>query len=305
MKKLPVIFLLAALAAAPVRSAPPSPESIDKLLTLTKAEQTGDKAMAQVERMVRSSVNQALQGQALSPADQKAVDELVAKAGAAFHAALDPAAIKAAYAAAYAKAYTQEEIDGLVAFYSGPAGQAFAAKQSQIEVEVAPRIQQAMMAAVRPLQAGLRDLVEGIQAAHASADAADAPAAPEKPLADAHAKADAPLHISHGQEIALKDYVATGKTTVFDFYSDYCPPCRALMPLMEKLHHARADLSVVKIDINRPGVKGIDWGSPVAKEFKLESIPHLKVYNPDGTLKAEGDEARALVEGWLESMDKS
>jgi hypothetical protein len=47
-------------------------------------------------------------------------------------------------------------------------------------------------------------------------------------------------------------------------------------------------------------VKGIDWQSPVAKEFGLESIPHFKVFGPDGKMKAEGDSAYEMVTGWLE-----
>jgi hypothetical protein len=37
----------------------------------------------------------------------------------------------------------------------------------------------------------------------------------------------------------------------------------------------------------------------VARQFNLQSIPHFKVYDPDGQLKAEGDEAYAMVRGWL------
>ena len=57
---------------------------------------------------------------------------------------------------------------------------------------------------------------------------------------------------------------------------------------------------VVKVDINRPDVRGIDWGSPVAKQYGMQSIPHFKVFGPDGKLQAEGKPARELVTGWFE-----
>jgi len=124
---------------------------------------------------------------------------------------------------------------------------------------------------------------------------------PSISLADpVHVKGDAPLTISHGETIKLEDYLVPGKTTVFDFYSQYCPPCRALSPHMEKLHHDRPDVAVVEIDINQPGVKGIDWQSPVARQFGLQSIPDLRVYGPDGKLVADGDAARDLVTGWMQ-----
>lgn len=118
--------------------------------------------------------------------------------------------------------------------------------------------------------------------------------------ADTHVKGPKPMHISHGEEVNLADYVVPGKTTVFDFYSEYCPPCRAIAPHLEKLHTKRDDVAVVKVDINRLGVKGIDWKSPVARQYNLNSIPHFKVYGPDGKLKAEGDEARAMVTSWFD-----
>ena len=145
----------------------------------------------------------------------------------------------------------------------------------------------------------------GIVAAHA-ADS-PAPVAMDASVAvvanDLHAKGALPLHISHGQTIVLKDYLVTGKTTIFDFYSDYCPPCRALSPLLEQLHKERTDVAVVKVDINRPGVVGIDWDSPVAHEFGLQLIPNLEVYSPNGALQSQGDDARNLVIGWIQALN--
>ena len=109
-----------------------------------------------------------------------------------------------------------------------------------------------------------------------------------------------PERIAHGQEVNLQDYLVPGKTVIFDFTSEFCPPCRAIAPHLHKLHAQRADVVVVEVDINRPGVKGIDWSSPVARQYGLESIPYFKVFGPDGQLQAEGQEARALVTSWFE-----
>jgi hypothetical protein len=43
----------------------------------------------------------------------------------------------------------------------------------------------------------------------------------------------------------------------------------------------------------------IDWSSPVAREFQLQSIPHLVIYNKDGEMDSEGDEARSKVIAWI------
>jgi len=134
-----------------------------------------------------------------------------------------------------------------------------------------------------------------------AAAAAFAVARADEAGASSHAKGAEPLDVSHGQEVKLADFLVPGKITVFDFYSHYCPPCMAEAPLVRKLHESRPDLAVVDVDINRPGIRGIDWESPVAKEFQLDSIPHFKVYDAQGKLMAEGDEARALVDGWEKS----
>jgi len=108
-----------------------------------------------------------------------------------------------------------------------------------------------------------------------------------------------PERIAHGEEVKIADYLVPGKTTIFDFTSEFCPPCRAIAPHLDELHARRDDIVVVKVDINRPGIKGIDWQSPVAKQYNMRSIPHFKVFGPDGKLVAEGDKARKLVTGWF------
>ena len=117
--------------------------------------------------------------------------------------------------------------------------------------------------------------------------------------ADTHIKGTKPPRIAMGTKVDLADYLVPGKTTIFDFTSEFCGPCVAISPHLDKLHATRADIAVVKVDINRPGVKGIDWKSPVAVQYEMHSIPHFKVYGPDGKLIAEGQKARPMVESWF------
>ena len=106
-------------------------------------------------------------------------------------------------------------------------------------------------------------------------------------LAAEHAKQAEPLHVSQGETIALTDFLVPGKTVVFDFTSKFCPPCQAYNEPLKLLHAKRADIVVIKVDINRPDIRGIDWQSPVAQQYDLHSIPHFKVYSPEGKLIAE------------------
>jgi len=102
-----------------------------------------------------------------------------------------------------------------------------------------------------------------------------------------HEKQAEPLVISQGAEVNLTDYLVPGKTVVFDFTSKFCGPCQAYNQPLHDLHVKSEHLVIVKVDINRPDVRGIDWESPVAQQYDLHSIPHFKVYNPAGKLIAE------------------
>lgn len=102
--------------------------------------------------------------------------------------------------------------------------------------------------------------------------------------------------VGFGKEIDLAKELVPGRTNIVDFSSEYCPPCQALQPLLEALADQREnDLYLIRVDINRPDVKGIDWSSPTARQFGLQSIPHLRIYGPDGKLQLEGDAARTKV----------
>ena len=119
-------------------------------------------------------------------------------------------------------------------------------------------------------------------------------------------KGPEPLVVAHGERIELADYLVPGKTVIFDFTSKYCPPCQIYEEPLKALHQKRDDIAVVKVDINRPGVKKIDWDSPVAKQYQMGSIPRFKIFGPDGKLLAEdiGDTkpARKLVNTWCEAL---
>ncbi len=122
-----------------------------------------------------------------------------------------------------------------------------------------------------------------------------------------HTKDDKPLAIAQGAEVNLADFLVPGKITIFDFTSEYCPPCRGYAQPLLLLHQRRADVAVVKVDINRPEFHKIDWNSPVARQYGIHSIPHFKIYGPDGKLLAEDslnkNPARIMVDRWIAALN--
>jgi thiol-disulfide isomerase/thioredoxin len=103
-----------------------------------------------------------------------------------------------------------------------------------------------------------------------------------------------------GEALDVNSLLVKGKTTVIDFYSPFCPPCVRLAPLMAKLAKKRPDLAIKKVDINRKGVNGIDWGSPLAQQYQIRQVPFFMIFTPQGQPVAQGREAIETVGDWLQ-----
>ncbi len=98
-----------------------------------------------------------------------------------------------------------------------------------------------------------------------------------------------------GQPMAVSDYLARGRVTVVEFSSRSCPKCKALEQKLEALGAKNPKVAICRVELDRPGSAGIDWQSPLARQYNLSSVPHFKVYEADGKLLAEGEAARRLV----------
>ena len=130
-------------------------------------------------------------------------------------------------------------------------------------------------------------------------EAAESAAVEEESESAATEEQEAVIEVSYGEEIEVTDYLVEGKTTIVDFFSEFCPPCVALAPKLHELAESSEDINLVMVNINRPDVEGIDFESPVARQFELSGIPHMQVYGPDGALEAEGNAAMDMVEKML------
>ena len=103
---------------------------------------------------------------------------------------------------------------------------------------------------------------------------------------------------STGQRVDVKKFVRPGQTTIIDFYSRSCAPCMKLAPMLDSMAARRPKTQVVKLNIDRPGTDGIDFDSPLAKQYNITGIPFLMVYDESGNLKAQGREALNMVLEW-------
>ncbi len=63
--------------------------------------------------------------------------------------------------------------------------------------------------------------------------------------------------------------IASG-TALVDFYADWCGPCRAMSPIVDKIAEERADITVGKVNIG-------DENS-LAMKYRVMSIPTLIIF---------------------------
>ncbi|MFC4991357.1 thioredoxin family protein [Rubritalea tangerina] len=62
---------------------------------------------------------------------------------------------------------------------------------------------------------------------------------------------------------------------VLDFYSDTCPPCKAMDPALDKMAEKYADKSaIMKLNVGKPG----ELATIAMNEYKISETPVLKFY---------------------------
>jgi len=111
----------------------------------------------------------------------------------------------------------------------------------------------------------------------------------------------------------LSDYVGKGKIFLVDFWSPWCPPCKAELPniksVWEKYHGDKFDVLSVAVweesrgmnwknTIDTAAVYGIQWHQinnghqEPAALYGIQGIPHMVLFGADGTIIARGDALR-------------
>ncbi len=103
-----------------------------------------------------------------------------------------------------------------------------------------------------------------------------------------------------GEALEIKSLLSRDRTTAIDFFSPYCYPCMQMTPALEKLAARLPEVVFVRLNINRPEVKGIDWKSPLVQQYRIRSVPYFMIFNPQGKVVAEGPAARQMIKEWLQ-----
>lgn len=103
------------------------------------------------------------------------------------------------------------------------------------------------------------------------------------------------LSDTYGNSVSLSDY--EGYPVVLDFWASWCPPCRAAMPAIDRIHadyNGRAYVFGINVRDNQdPGEfmssMGVTYptlvnGDAVAQDYNVKGIPTLVVIDRDGAI---------------------
>ena len=131
---------------------PPTEASIKQLLELAQAHKLIDATQAQMATFMKQNMAQATQGQKITPEIQKDIDRRQTEMLATFREILDWNKLEPMYVRIYQKSFTQQELDGMIAFYKTPAGQAMVNKLPLVMQNTMSEMQQM----IQPLMLKMR-----------------------------------------------------------------------------------------------------------------------------------------------------
>lgn len=69
--------------------------------------------------------------------------------------------------------------------------------------------------------------------------------------------------------------IAQDGLTLVDFWASWCPPCKALTPILEEIDSENADITVVKVDA--------DENVDLCRNYEILSLPTILVFR-DGEI---------------------
>jgi hypothetical protein len=128
MKTLCFVTISCLAAVSSSVAAPPSDQSINELLDVLNMPRMIDQILANMDQGMKTGMQQSLQGRELTATQRAEVEKFQKKIMGTMRNELAFDKVKDIYVKVYRETFTQEEVDGLIAFYKSPAGKAYVEK---------------------------------------------------------------------------------------------------------------------------------------------------------------------------------
>jgi len=89
------------------------------------------------------------------------------------------------------------------------------------------------------------------------------------------------------------EVIKSPKPVLVDFFAVWCPPCRALAPVIDEISESGL-IKVVKIDV--------DGAKEVASKYKIFSVPTLMLFKGGKSADSRvGFASKSSLESWIKS----
>jgi len=83
------------------------------------------------------------------------------------------------------------------------------------------------------------------------------------------------------------------KPVLVDFYATWCPPCRALAPVIDEISESGL-IKIVKIDV--------DEAKTIASKYRIFSVPTLMIFKDGKPSDSRvGFSSKDTLEAWIQS----
>ncbi len=122
---------------------------IEELFKLIQIERTIDQISVQQVAQAKSVMKTMAPNGSVTPDQQKDLDAFLDKVVGITREAVNWQKLEPQFVDLYMNTYSEEEVDGIVAFYRSPAGQVMVAKQPEL-LSKSQAISQAQLAAIQP-----------------------------------------------------------------------------------------------------------------------------------------------------------
>lgn len=165
MRQAIAILLLLLSSVLTCAAAQPTSESIETLLTLTKTEALIESVYGNVEQAMRQGMARAVAGKSLSAEQQRYLEATPQRFVTIMREELSWENLKPMYIEIYRDSFTQEEIDGLIAFYQSPVGMAFVNKMPIVMQKSMTSMQARMQPIMEKMKAATRQALEDAKVA--------------------------------------------------------------------------------------------------------------------------------------------
>ena len=173
-----VLAALLALSIPVVSAAPPSDAQVDKLLEVMRARQTVEATLPQVEASQQQMVEQLTAGQPMTEQQRQDLQRILATSSRRVREALAWDKLQPLYRDIYRQTFNGEDMDAMIGFYSGSAGQKLLDKMPQLMQNTMTAMQKVIVPMIEQMQ---RDIASQMRAP-------PAPPAPPAPAAVPPAK---------------------------------------------------------------------------------------------------------------------